>query len=130
MKSGVKRWDFQGVAETKNVLAPQDDASNVRVASLVVGCRVLIFLKSFRARAQPVSWLSAAHPSRGLAAPRPQLLISDGDDWTKKTPEVEFPYVKHVHELYGAGDKVENAHFANEGHDYGPSKRMAAYPFL
>jgi hypothetical protein len=25
---------------------------------------------------------------------------------------------------------VENVHFADEGHDYGPSKRAAAYVFL
>ena len=32
--------------------------------------------------------------------------------------------------LYGAGSQVENAHFPDEKHDYGISKRMAAYPFL
>ncbi|MDD4192517.1 MAG: acetylxylan esterase [Mangrovibacterium sp.] len=65
-----------------------------------------------------------------LAAPRPMLLVSDGADWTKNTPQVEFPHIKMIYGLYGVPDKVENAHFRNEIHDYGISKRMAVYPFL
>jgi len=65
-----------------------------------------------------------------MAAPRPQLVISDGEDWTRNVPGVEFPYIWNVYRLYGATDKVENAHFADEGHDYGPTKRLAAYRFL
>ncbi|MEZ5040509.1 MAG: acetylxylan esterase [Saprospiraceae bacterium] len=65
-----------------------------------------------------------------LAAPRPMLLVSDGQDWTKNTAEVEFPHLQSIYQLYGKADLVENVHLPNEGHDYGISKRMAAYPFL
>lgn len=65
-----------------------------------------------------------------LAAPRPMLLVSDGDDWTKNTPRVEFPHIKSIYELYGVPGNVANAHFKSEKHDYGLSKRLAVYPFL
>jgi len=65
-----------------------------------------------------------------LAAPRPMLLISDGADWTKNTPVVEFPFLLKIYNLYGREGLVENAHFADEEHDYGFNKRQAAYRFL
>jgi uncharacterized protein len=65
-----------------------------------------------------------------LFAPRPQLLISVGNDWTKNTPRVEYPYIRNVYALYGTEDQVENSHLQDELHDYGPSKRAAAYRFL
>lgn len=34
-----------------------------------------------------------------LAAPRPMLIVSDGTDWTKNTPNVEFPHIKRIYSL-------------------------------
>ncbi|GAB4037802.1 alpha/beta hydrolase family protein [Spirosoma gilvum] len=65
-----------------------------------------------------------------LAAPRPMLLVSDGKDWTKNTPTVEYPYIQNIYGYYGAKDRVGNVHLPAEGHDYGPNKRLAAYQFL
>jgi uncharacterized protein len=65
-----------------------------------------------------------------LFAPKPLLLISDGADWTKNNPTQELPFIKRIYGFYGAEKNVENVHLADEQHDYGVSKRMAAYPFL
>jgi hypothetical protein len=65
-----------------------------------------------------------------LAAPRPMLIISDGADWTRNTPLVEFPFIRSIYALFALENRVENAHFADEKHDYGFNKRQAAYRFL
>jgi dienelactone hydrolase len=65
-----------------------------------------------------------------LCAPRPMLVVSDGADWTRNTPNIEFPYIQQVYKLYNAEHKVENVHLPLEKHDYGYSKRAAAYNFF
>jgi sugar phosphate isomerase/epimerase len=65
----------------------------------------------------------------GLFAPKPQLVISDGGDWTANVPDLEFPYLKRIYNFYDNA-LVENVHFNNENHDYGPSKRIAMYHFM
>lgn len=65
-----------------------------------------------------------------MAAPRPQLVITDGKDWTQYVPQNEFPFLKKTYGFYGKEAVVKNAHFPEEGHDYGPSKRKAMYDFI
>ncbi|MBX3252759.1 MAG: acetylxylan esterase [Chitinophagaceae bacterium] len=65
-----------------------------------------------------------------LTAPRPMLLISDGNDWTKNNPVAEYPYMQKIYALYGKQNGVELVHLADEKHDYGPSKRKAMYFFM
>jgi len=65
-----------------------------------------------------------------MAAPNPQLLITDGKDWTAHMPEHDFPYLQKMYGYYGKTNLVENVHLPNEGHDYGPSKRNALYKFV
>ncbi|KDN56523.1 prolyl oligopeptidase family serine peptidase [Flavobacterium seoulense] len=65
-----------------------------------------------------------------MAAPKAQLIVSDGKDWTVTVPELELPFIQKTYSLFGKKNLIENAHFPNEGHDYGLSKRMAMYPFM
>ena len=65
-----------------------------------------------------------------LAAPRPMLLVSVGNDWTLNTPEVEYPHLQHIYSLMGKKDLVENVHLPDDHHGYDDNKRKAVYPFM
>lgn len=65
-----------------------------------------------------------------LTAPRPLKLISVGTDWTKNTPEVEYPFIRNIYRYYGAEGRIEYSHFPKEKHGYQLAKRQAMYPFL
>lgn len=65
-----------------------------------------------------------------LVAPKPLLIVTDGEDETKHFPELEYPYIQRIYSLYGAEARFRNVHLADEGHDFGINKRKAVYAFL
>lgn len=65
-----------------------------------------------------------------MAAPHPQLVVSDGGDWTDKMPEHDFPYLQKIYGWYNKKDNVENVHLPTEKHDFGINKRVAVYDFF
>jgi hypothetical protein len=65
-----------------------------------------------------------------MAAPRPQLVISDGGDWTDRMPEHDLPYLQKMYGMYNRKERIENVHLPTEKHDFGINKRTPVYYFM
>ena len=61
--------------------------------------------------------------------PKPLLLVNSAQDWTSHTPEVEFPAIQKIYELYGAGDRIEQVQ-VDAPHGYNKEMREAVYRWL
>ena len=59
-------------------------------------------------------------------APKPLLLVSSAQDWTQHTPTVEYPAIKRIYDLYGAGDCVSQIQI-DAPHGYDLDMREAVY---
>ena len=62
-------------------------------------------------------------------APKPLLLVSSAQDWTAHTPQVEYPAIEKIYDLYGAGDQVEEVQI-DAPHGYNKAMREAVYRWL
>ncbi|MEH6306884.1 acetylxylan esterase [Olivibacter sp. CPCC 100613] len=65
-----------------------------------------------------------------MTAPNPQLVISDGGDWTAQMPEHDFGYLQNIYNYYGKLQQIANVHLPQDGHDFGFSKRKPVYDFM
>ncbi len=62
-------------------------------------------------------------------APRPLMMVCATGDWTKNTPQVEFPAIKSIYELYNSPDKVDY-HLVDAEHNYNKESREAVYAWF
>ena len=54
-----------------------------------------------------------------IFAPKPQLIVSDGGDWTSTVPGLEYPYLQRVYNFYDSKENIKNVHLQNERHEIG-----------
>ena len=64
-----------------------------------------------------------------MMAPRPMLMVSATGDWTKNTPDVEYPAIQNVYRLYGDDDKLAE-HQVDAGHNFNSESREAVYEWM
>ena len=62
-------------------------------------------------------------------APRPLLMVSATGDWTSNTLEREYPAVRALYALQGAGDRVQAVRF-EAPHNYNRESREAVYAWM
>lgn len=63
-------------------------------------------------------------------APKALMVISDGKDWTRTVPSLEYPFLQRTYGFYNASKKVQNIHLEEEGHTFGINKRLGVYEFF
>jgi dienelactone hydrolase len=114
------------------LLAALDDRVTVSVPTVMVSAH--FFGGCVGESGMPIH-KSANHQTNNVEiacsfAPKPQMIISDGDDWTKNNTDVEYPFMQYIYGLYGKKKNVAHKHLPDEVHDYGINKRLAMYPFM
>jgi hypothetical protein len=64
-----------------------------------------------------------------LMAPRPMLMVSTTQDWTKNTPRIEYPAMQGMYRLYDKEVNVQTIEI-DAPHNYNRDSREAVYRFF
>ena len=64
-----------------------------------------------------------------MIAPKPLLLVNSTQDWTKHTPQVEYPTIQSIYSLYGCEENIQQVQI-DAPHGYNKAMREAVYRWL
>ena len=64
-----------------------------------------------------------------MMAPRPLLLVSATGDWTKNTPDVEYPAILSIYQHFEATEKVHQVQI-DADHNYNKASREVVYKWF
>ena len=64
-----------------------------------------------------------------MAAPRPLLIVSATGDWTRTSPDIEYPAIREIYKLYGAEERVHHVQ-VDAGHNFNRESRQAVYEWF
>ena len=147
---GLQLWDSMRVIDFLQSL-PEVDAGRIAVTGASGGGTQTFLVSAVDPRvkaAAPVNMISAIMQGGcvcenapglrlgtfnveigALMAPRPLLMVSATGDWTKNTPQEEYPAIRSIYGLYGETDALEMVQFEAE-HNYNVKSREAMYRFF
>ena len=146
---GLQLWDSIRSLDFLSSL-PDVDASRLGVTGASGGGTQTFFLTAVDDRIQfasPVNMVSAIMQGgdcenapgvrigtnsveiAAMFAPKPMLLVSGTQDWTRNVPHEEYPAIKKIYALYGKADKVDVVQI-DSPHNYNQASREAVYGFF
>lgn len=106
-------------------------AVDERLAAAAPVCMVSAFMQGgCGCENAPLLRLDTHNVDLGAAcAPKPLMLVSSAQDWTQNTPAVEYPAIRRIYDLYGAGERVEQEQ-VDAPHGYNKAMREIVYRWL
>jgi dienelactone hydrolase len=146
---GLQLWDSIRAVDFVSAL-PDVDPSRIGATGASGGGTQTFLLMAVDDRvkaAAPVNMVSAIMQGNGceeapnlrvgafnvmfaaMMAPRPLLMVSATGDWTRNTPQEEFPAVRGIYRLLDAGTNVESVQI-DQKHNYSKESREAVYTFF
>lgn len=147
---GMQLWDSIRAVDFLETL-PDVDRTRIGATGASGGATQILMLQAIDERikfSSPVNMISSIYQGgspcenapllrigtnnmeiASLMAPRPMLMVSTTQDWTKNTPRVEYPALQAMYRLYDKEVNVQT-HEVDAPHNYNRESREAVYRFF